>query len=104
MIKLKGFQKKYLKGLAHGLSPVVQVGKNGLTDSLFKQINDQLEIHELIKIKFTDYKDEKKELTQNIETGTDSILIGIIGHIAIFYKENAIEEKRKIEIPETRTS
>ena len=104
MIKLKGFQKKYLKGLAHGLSPVVQVGKNGLTDSLFKQINDQLEIHELIQIKFTDHKDEKKELTQNIETGTDSILIGIIGHIAIFYKENAIEDKRKIEIPETRTS
>lgn len=32
MKTLKGFQKKYLRGLAHGLKPVILIGKEGITD------------------------------------------------------------------------
>jgi RNA-binding protein len=100
MNKLKGFQKKFLKGLAHDLPSIVQIGKNGLSPSLFKEINDQLENHELIKVKFKDFKDSKKDLSKEIETETKSQIVGMIGHVAIFYKQNKIEEKRKIIFPE----
>ena len=49
---LKGYQKKYLKGLAHGLKPVVFIGQKGLSRNLIGSIHDALDTHELIKVKF----------------------------------------------------
>ncbi len=48
---LTGKQKHVLRSLAHGLSPVVQLGVQGLTDAVLTQIDAALERHELIKVK-----------------------------------------------------
>ena len=98
MEKLKGKQRKYLRGLAHNLDPVVMVGHEGLTDKVIKAIKTTLDDHELIKIKFTKFKEEKKELSTKIEEATDSEMVGMIGNTAIFYRMNPDEEKRKIKI------
>ena len=50
---------KYLKKKAHALKPVVRIGKHGLTVSVLRATAQALESHELIKIKFIDFKDEK---------------------------------------------
>ena len=50
MSALKGFQKKHLKGLAHNLKPVVQIGKEGLTEGIIRAVGEGLLQHELIKI------------------------------------------------------
>lgn len=50
-LSLTGKQKTYLRGLAHELKPVVQIGVAGLTDNVALQIDGALEIHELIKVK-----------------------------------------------------
>jgi hypothetical protein len=34
--KLKGYQKKYLKGLVHGMKPLVFVGQKGLSPTVSK--------------------------------------------------------------------
>src|SRR5690606_8712572 len=47
-MSLTAKQKQYLKGLAHGLEPVVQVGSKGISDGLIVQIREQLVAHELI--------------------------------------------------------
>ena len=47
---LTGGQRKYLRGLAHGKKPLVLIGKNGLTESLFVALDEALESHELIKV------------------------------------------------------
>ena len=98
MNKLSGKQKSYLRGLAHSLNPVVQIGKNGLTDSVFDQIGEALKKHELIKVKFIDWKDEKKEIAQKISEKLKCEICGSIGHIYIFYKQNDNPEKRMIII------
>ncbi len=49
MEKLKGFQKKYLKGLAHSKKPLVFVGQKGVTPTLIKAVDEALGTHELIK-------------------------------------------------------
>jgi RNA-binding protein len=98
MKKLTGKEKACLRGLAHSLNPVVHIGKNGLSDSVIAQLEDALERHELIKVKFIDWKDEKKELSEKIEDKLNCEIVGSIGHIYIFFRENADKEQRKIVI------
>ena len=102
MEKLKGFQKKYLKGLAHSKKPLVFVGQKGVTPTLIKAVDEALGTHELIKVKFIEFKekDQKDEVSGLIEKKTGSELVGIIGHMAIFYRRQKDPEKRKITIPE----
>ena len=101
MDKLKGFQKKYLKGLAHGMKPLVFVGQKGLSPTVIKAVDESLEKHELIKVKFIEFKEknQKKDIAGSIEKETVSTLVGIIGHIAIFYRLQRDPEKRNIVLP-----
>ena len=96
---LKGSTKKYLRSIAHHLNPVVMIGKQGLTESVIEKVNMALDNHELIKVKFIEFKEKKKVLSNEIAAKTGSDLIGMIGHIAIFYKQHIEEEKRKIKLP-----
>ena len=43
-------QRAYLKSLAQNITPIFQVGKNGINNNLIKQLIDALEARELIKI------------------------------------------------------
>jgi len=102
MKELKGFQKKYLRGAAHNLKPVVSVGQKGVTDSLIRSINEALKTHELIKVKFLDFKEksQKRELIEIIKQKTKTEVVGLIGHVAILFTENKDPEKRRIVLPE----
>ena len=101
MEKLKGYQKKYLKGLGHGMKPLVFIGQKGLSPAVIKAVDEALEKHELIKAKFIDFKekDQKEEIAGAIEKETSSELVGMVGHIAIFYRQQKDPEKRKINVP-----
>ena len=101
MEALKGFQKKYLKGLAHGLKPVVFIGQKGLTDNLYASIREALNTHELIKVKFSEFKEKRQKtgMAEVIEIEAGCRLVGIIGHVAIFYRQHPDLEERKIKLP-----
>jgi len=99
MEKMKGSTRKYLRSLAHHLKPVVIVGKNGVSSQLIASTEVALNDHELIKVKFGEFKEAKKEISAEIAQATKSELIGIIGNIAIFYRPHPQTEKRKIKIP-----
>ncbi len=99
---MKGYQKKYLRGLAHGLKPVVQIGREGITEGVIRAVDEGLFHHELIKIKFNDIKekDQKEAITGEVSAKTGSEPVGMIGHTAILYRRQADPEKRKITVPE----
>ena len=61
MQELKGSQKKYLRGLAHSLNPVVTIGRGGLSRQVIRSIDEALETHELIKIKFQEFKEKEQK-------------------------------------------
>lgn len=77
------------------------MGQKGLTDSLTAEIDQALEASELIKVKFIEFKekDQKKELIEKIAMATQSHLAGMIGHVAIFYRQNKDVEKQIIKLP-----
>lgn len=89
-------QRKQLRGLAHHLDPVVSIGKQGLTPGIIAATAKALDAHELIKIRFLDFKDEKQDLADQLAAATSSDIAGIIGHVAILYREHPEPEKRKI--------
>jgi RNA-binding protein len=99
MDKLKGSQKKYLRAQAHHLKPLVIVGTKGVTGQLIGSVDLALKDHELIKVKFGEFKESKKEISEEIVQATKSELIGLIGNIAILYRRQPDPEKRKIKIP-----
>ena len=98
MSNLSNLEKKKLKSIAHNYKPVVMVGQNGVTDNLIDAMEKALYAHELVKVKFNSFKDEKREISIDIEKKTSSKLVGIIGNVATYFKQNPDEEKRKINL------
>jgi len=98
MDKLKGSQKKYLRAQAHHLKPLVIIGTKGITGQLIGSVDLALKDHELIKVNFGEFKEAKKEISEEIAQATKSELIGLIGNIAIFYRQHPESERRKIKI------
>jgi RNA-binding protein len=82
--------------LAHHLDPVVMIGKSGLTEGVVAATAKALKAHELIKVRFLEHKDEKETLSEQLATATECDMAGIIGHVAILYKEHPDPEKREI--------
>ena len=98
MMVLTSKQRKILGKQAHDLSPVVIIGQHGVTENLLKMVEDSLKAHELIKVKFNEYKDDKREYSEDIANRTDSNLVRVIGNVAIFYRQNEDPEKRLISL------
>ena len=99
---LSGNQRKYLRAEAHHLEPSVRVGREGLTAGLLAAIDQALEAHELIKIRFVALKEEKAIAIPEIEGRTGSACVGVVGHVGIFYRQQADPEKRRIPLPPPR--
>jgi RNA-binding protein len=97
--ELLGFQKRYLRSLAHPLAPVVLIGKSGLTDAVVTKADRELVAHELIKVRFQDWKDEKRELLADLAGRLLAEQVGVVGHIGILFRQNREPKLRKIRVP-----
>lgn len=96
-MNLSNKQKQHLKGLAHSIKPVVQLGNNGLTEGVLAEIEGAINHHELIKIKIpTDDKEEKALIIDAIVRETGAIKVNAIGHVLVLFKQS---DEKKIEIP-----
>ena len=106
MPPLEGYQKRYLRGLAHALKPTVFVGQKGLTDALIEALNEALDHHELVKVKFVDCKDRQKKsaMIDQIQKSATCDLVSVIGHMATFFRHQPDPQKRKIEVPRRTSS
>lgn len=94
---LSNKQKQFLKGLAHSLKPIVQLGGNGLTEGVVAEINNALSHHELIKVKVpSDDRDEKALIMNAILGETGSVKVQAIGHTLVIYKAS---DENKISLP-----
>jgi RNA-binding protein len=100
-VQLSAKQKQYLKSLAHGLDPVVQVGSKGLSDALIEQIREQLVAHELIKIRFnTESALTPADGADELATRTRSQLVQKTGRVLVLYRRH--DEKPRIELPRAK--
>jgi RNA-binding protein len=91
-------QKRYLRGLAHDLKPIIMVGAKGPTDTVIAELDAALERHELIKVKFAAEDRETRDawIEQLIEKSGAS-LISRIGNVAIVFRRS--KDKALIILP-----
>ena len=97
-MNLTSRQTSQLRSLAQRLDPILHLGKAGVTDAFIASVEEALNDHELIKIKFAAFKDTKKALAEEIATRTHSELVGIVGHVAVFYREQSDPAKRRVPL------
>jgi RNA-binding protein len=99
MEELTGAQKKHLRGLAHHLKPLVQIGRSGLTGPVLDSIRQALDDHELIKVRLTDPQGRKRELAEEVAGRTAAARVGLVGNVVTLYRRHLDPEKRQIEMP-----
>lgn len=94
-------QKKYLKGLAHPLTPAVQVGKEGISQGVVEAADKELLLRELIKVKIGKNSSlEKKKAGEEMAGRTGSHLVQIIGKTLVLYRENPeLDKEERIALP-----
>ncbi|QDH69608.1 ribosome assembly RNA-binding protein YhbY [Lysobacter alkalisoli] len=96
--QLTSAQTRFLRGQAHGLKAMLQVGGKGITDALVAEIELALEHHELIKIKVAAEDREARDgMIDAIVDRTGAALVQRIGHTAVLYRQS--RDKRQIVLP-----
>lgn len=98
MKELTSKERSTLVKLAHNKRPVMQIGSKGLTEAIELKAEESLKSHELIKMKFIDYKGEKNEIATAICKKCNAAFVRIIGNTAIIYRPAEKQEDRKYGI------
>ena len=94
---LRGKQKSFLRSQAHHLNPVVQIGKNGISETLLDQVDELLERRELIKVTLLQNTDEEaSDVAAVLEEKVGCSIAQIIGRILVVYKPSSKEKNQAI--------
>ena len=92
-------QRAFLRSLANNITSIFQVGKNGISENLIKQVDDALEARELIKLNVLETSpNDIEEVANSIAEKTNSTLVQIMGNKITLYR--ARKKDSKIVLPE----
>ena len=97
---MTGKERAAWRAKANALEPIIQIGKEGITDNLLNQIDDTLDVRELIKVRvhLETAPKKPKEFAQIIGEKLGAEIIQVIGGVIVFYREadpERIQEKKK---------
>ncbi len=97
-ITLSNAQNRFLRGQAHGLKAMLQIGAKGLTDAVVAEIETALEHHELIKVKISaEDRDARDAMVAGLAERCGAALVQRIGNVAILYRPS--QDHRQIVLP-----
>jgi len=96
---LTGAQKTFLRGLGQTMEPALKVGKGGLTDAFFKELQHHLNTRELVKLRFLGAdRHERAELLDRLADEGRCVVAGAVGATALLYRQNPDPARRVIEL------
>ena len=90
--ELSNRERRELKARAQRLKPMLKVGKEGLSPAFLKAVDDALGHHELVKLKFDDFKEQKKELGPKLAGDVSAALIMQVGHVVVLFRRKPLQE------------
>jgi RNA-binding protein len=99
LAELSGKQRRHLRALGHHLSPVLQIGHEGLTEAVVAHANAQLDAHELIKVKVSESSPlPRHAAAERLAAATHSELAQVLGRTFLLYKPHPNDPN--ISLPE----
>ena len=81
-----------LKAADQRMKATFKVGKAGLSPQFLQSVDEGLKHHELIKVKFDEFKEQKKELTPQLAEKSGSHLVTRVGNVVVLYRPKPVEE------------
>jgi RNA-binding protein len=97
-VAVTGKIRRYLRSLGHGLAPVVQIGKSGLSAGVKDELDRALSFHELIKVRLlAECPIPREQAGTQIASLTHSEHIQTLGGVLLFYRGRL--DKPRILIP-----
>ena len=91
-------QRAQLRSMASVEDTIMQVGKNGLSETLIATVSDALEARELIKMRVLENSGfTVREAAEALAEATGAEVVSVIGTKMILYRESKTK-KQKIEL------
>jgi len=95
---LTNAQIRFLRGQAHGLKAMLQIGAKGVTDALVAELDLALEHHELIKVRVAaEDREARDAMIAELVERSGVALVQRIGNIAVLYRQS--KDHRQIVLP-----
>jgi RNA-binding protein len=99
-MQLTDKQVRFLRGRAHALKPIIQVGQKAINPGVIAETRRALKDHELIKLRIqVGDRDSRQALLAELVSATDSVLVTRIGHVAVLFKPS--KTLSKFPLPES---
>ena len=94
MLSLTNAQIRDLKAQAQRLKATLKIGKEGLSPKFLAALDEVLKHRELVKVKFDEFKEQKKELAPQLAEKSHSHLVTRVGNVVVLYRPKPIDEKQ----------
>ena len=91
MEPLTNAQIRALKASSQLLKATLKIGKEGMSAKFLASLDEELKRHELVKVKFDDFKEQKKELSPQLAEKTASHLVMRVGNVAVLFRARQVE-------------
>lgn len=92
---LSGKERRHLRGLGHHLTPVVMLGKEGLSEPLGKALDQALLTHELIKVRILESAEGSREdLADGLARLCAAELVQVLGRTVLLYRRRPEDDPR----------
>lgn len=99
-LKLSRDERIALRAQAHHLDPVVLLGSNGLTDAVIKEVDRELNVHGLIKVRVpSDDREERVAIYEELAEKLGAAKIQLIGKLFVLYRPIPEKEEEDEEKP-----
>jgi RNA-binding protein len=84
------------------MKATLKIGKDGISPKFLAALDEELKRHELIKVRFDEFKERKKELTPQLAEKTNSHLVIRVGNVVVLYRPRHVDEGPE-DIPSERS-
>ena len=96
-------QRSHLSSLSNKMEPSAALGRDGLTDAVVAHLDRELAIHELVKLRFSDFKGERADLAAQLAEKCGAELVRVLGNTALIFRRNPDPAQRIIRLPGDKT-
>lgn len=94
MLSLTNAQIRDLKAQAQRLKAMLKIGKEGLSQQFFAALDEVLKHRELVKVKFDEFKEQKKELAPQLAERSGAHLVTRVGNVVVLYRPKPAAEEQ----------